>query len=221
MNEIITATTTPTATAILTFSQQLESWRDFYIVLGGASATLVGLLFVAISLNADLITSRAQAPLRAVASNTFISFLLVLVYALFLLFPDTSADSVKNALLGISVIGIVHVLHQAYIAWRGTIRHISLLTMLRRFLLPSLAYVYIINVSQQLSDSNIKDPLTALAIVFIVLLGTATSYAWDWLIGVGQNKSDSKIAALVVPTVVEQEKAEPKPATSATQEHSR
>src|ERR1700681_2556098 len=116
MNEIITATAAQTATATLTFSQHLDLWHDFYIVLGGASATLVGLLFVAISLNADLITNRAQAPLRAVASNTFISFLLVLVYTLFLLFPDNSADSVKSALLGISVIGIAHVLRQAYIA---------------------------------------------------------------------------------------------------------
>ncbi len=220
MSEIITATASQTATTALTFSQQLDSWHDFYIVLGGASATLVGLLFIAISLNADLITNRAQAPLRAVASNTFISFLLVLVYSLFLLFPDTSADSVKSALLGISAIGTAHVLHQAYIALRSVARHINLLTMLRRFLLPSLAYIYIIYESQQLSDSE-PGHLVVLAVVFIVLLGTATSYAWDWLIGVGQNKGDSKIAALVVPTVVEQEQIEPRPDTSAAQEHNR
>ncbi len=46
-------TATNTLTATSTFSQQLESWHDFYIVLGGASATLVGLLFIAISLNAE------------------------------------------------------------------------------------------------------------------------------------------------------------------------
>ncbi len=145
--------------------------------------------------------------------------MLVLVYSLFLLFPGTSADSVKNALLGISMMGIIHVLHQAYIAWRSNGRRLNLLTMLRRFVLPSLAYVYIIYMSQRLTDSY-SSPLYELAVVFVVLLGTATSYAWDWLIGVGQNKGDNKIAALVMPTVSEQEKAEPRPVISAAQEHS-
>ena len=62
MNEIITATAAQTATATLTFSQHLDLWHDFYVVLGGASATLMGLLFVAISLNADLITLHVYSP---------------------------------------------------------------------------------------------------------------------------------------------------------------
>ncbi len=219
MSGTISSTITQTTTTALTFSQQLNLWHDFYIVLGGAAATLVGLLFIAISLNAELITNRTQAPLRAVASNTFISFLLVLVYALFLLFPNDNVGTVKGTVLGISLMGAVHVLHQAYIAWGGKGHHISLLTMLRRFILPSFAYIFIIYASQQLTDSD-SSSLYSLAVVFIVLLGTATSYAWDWLIGVGQNKGDSKIAALVVPTEGEQEKAEPAPVTSAAQEHS-
>jgi hypothetical protein len=34
------------------FVQAVEGWHDFYMMIGTASATLVGLLFIAISLNA-------------------------------------------------------------------------------------------------------------------------------------------------------------------------
>lgn len=205
MDVIIAQVVSPTISApqavstTLTFSQQLDNWHDFYIVLGGAAATLVGLLFIAISLNAELITNRAQAPLRAVASNTFVSFLLVLLYALFLLFPNNSVGAVKGAVLGISLMGVLHVLRQTYIAWRSTGHHISVLTIIRRLLLPSLAYAYIIYQSQQLSDSD-ASTLYPLAVVLIVLLGTATTFAWDWLVGVGQNKGDGRVAGLIVAT---------------------
>lgn len=210
MDEILAQVVSPTisatqaASTTLTFSQQLGEWHDFYIVLGGAAATLVGLLFIAISLNAELITSRAQAPLRAVASNTFVSFLLVLLYALFLLFPNDNVGSVKGAVLGISLMGVLHVLRQTYIAWRSTGHHISVLTIIRRLLLPSLAYIYIIYQSQQLLDSD-ASALYPLAVVLIVLLGTATTFAWDWLVGVGQNKGEGRIAGLMVTTDGEQQ----------------
>ena len=35
---------------MLTFAQTIEQWRDFYILAGTAAATLIGLLFVSLSL---------------------------------------------------------------------------------------------------------------------------------------------------------------------------
>jgi hypothetical protein len=33
------------------FTQAVEGWHDFYLMIGTAAATLVGLLFVSLSLN--------------------------------------------------------------------------------------------------------------------------------------------------------------------------
>jgi len=37
--------------------QALSEWHDFYLLTGTAAATLLGLLFVAVSLNAEIILS--------------------------------------------------------------------------------------------------------------------------------------------------------------------
>ena len=40
----------------------LASWHDFYLTIGAASASLIGLLFVALSLNLDAITEASSDP---------------------------------------------------------------------------------------------------------------------------------------------------------------
>jgi hypothetical protein len=51
------------------FTQTVEGWHDFYLMIGTAAATLVGLLFVSLSLNVDVITREenggsAQTPTK-------------------------------------------------------------------------------------------------------------------------------------------------------------
>ena len=41
----------------MTFEQALQSWHDFYLTAGAASATLVGLLFVGLSLHIRVVVS--------------------------------------------------------------------------------------------------------------------------------------------------------------------
>jgi hypothetical protein len=71
-----------------TFSRAVAGWHDFYIMIGTAAATLVGLLFVSLSLNADVITDEANVGLRVLAAQTFANFLFVLLFAVVLLIPE-------------------------------------------------------------------------------------------------------------------------------------
>lgn len=60
-------------------------WESFAVMTGGASGALTGLLFVAVSLNAERI---ARHPgLRAIAAQTLVLFLAPLVMATVLLAP--------------------------------------------------------------------------------------------------------------------------------------
>ena len=60
-------------------------WESFAVMTGGASGALTGLLFVAVSLNADRI---ARHPgLRAIAAQTLVLFLAPLIMATVLLAP--------------------------------------------------------------------------------------------------------------------------------------
>jgi hypothetical protein len=54
-------------------------WRhDFCLLVGGAAATLVGLMFVAISLGSRSITERSPPDLRVFVDPTLIHFIYVL-----------------------------------------------------------------------------------------------------------------------------------------------
>jgi hypothetical protein len=65
----------------------VQPWQQFYEMLGGAGATLLGLLFVAVSLNAELILSDAHQHSRRLAEQAFQNYLAVLVVSLFVEMP--------------------------------------------------------------------------------------------------------------------------------------
>lgn len=79
-----------------TLSQPLQSWHDFYLLVGTAAATLVGLVFVAISLGSRLINRQSMPALRVFVTPTIIHFIYVLVIATIVMIP-----SVRRMPLGI------------------------------------------------------------------------------------------------------------------------
>jgi hypothetical protein len=89
-----------------TFAQAVEGWHDSYLMIGAAAATLVGLLFVSLSLNVDVITREANADLRVLAAQTFTSFLNLVMFAVLLLIPNQGSHGLGLPLLGISGYGL-------------------------------------------------------------------------------------------------------------------
>ncbi|MGA2136127.1 MAG: hypothetical protein ABSH50_27880 [Bryobacteraceae bacterium] len=69
----------------------LHGWDNFLMTAGAASATLIGLLFVAITLGADLSTPRGTQGTRAFLTPTIFQFGAVLFQCLALLAPWPSA----------------------------------------------------------------------------------------------------------------------------------
>ena len=68
-----------------------HGWENFFIVGASAGATLIGLLFVAITLGADLSTPRGTQGTRAFLTPTIFQFGAVLFQCLALLAPWPSA----------------------------------------------------------------------------------------------------------------------------------
>ncbi|HEX6509978.1 MAG TPA: hypothetical protein VF221_20310, partial [Chloroflexota bacterium] len=64
------------------FSSTIAGWQAFYMLAGTASATLVGLLFVAVSINVDLLGESGADAILSLARETFIRFIFVVVVAL-------------------------------------------------------------------------------------------------------------------------------------------
>ena len=65
-----------------------ERWHDFYIVAGTAAATLVGLLFVGLSLHLRTVLSRVEV--RSLARVTLANFGFLLFVSLFMVIHQDS-----------------------------------------------------------------------------------------------------------------------------------
>jgi hypothetical protein len=86
----------------------LHDWQNFYLLTGTASATLIGLIFVAISFGARLVPTQAETAVRAFVTPTVIHFGLVLILSILTLIPAYTNQSLAVMLIFIGGIGILY-----------------------------------------------------------------------------------------------------------------
>src|SRR5438309_5043249 len=87
----------------MSYEAQVAGWHDFYIVAGAASATLVGLLFVGLSLHLQIVVSALEV--RSLARVTLANFGAVLVVALFMVIPQ-GPSAAGSQLVGAGVVSL-------------------------------------------------------------------------------------------------------------------
>ena len=68
-------------------AQALLPWHDFYVVLGQASATTTGLLFVAASVGSGVFSTGRRGALRMFLSASVVQFVCILAACLLVLVP--------------------------------------------------------------------------------------------------------------------------------------
>jgi lipid-A-disaccharide synthase-like uncharacterized protein len=101
-------------------SELLREWHDFYVLLGTASATLVGLMFVSASIGATVFNEKHRAALGAFISPTVVHFASVLFASLLITIPEHRWESLA-ALIGIG--GIAGLIYSGRIVVQLIIRH--------------------------------------------------------------------------------------------------
>jgi CDP-diglyceride synthetase len=80
----------------------MEAWHDFFVAEVGASAALVGLLFVSVSLNLAKILATNGLTTRALLALLLLGA--VLVVSSLMLIPEQSANVLGIEILGIAVL---------------------------------------------------------------------------------------------------------------------
>lgn len=91
------------------FAQSLDEWTAYYALMGGVGATLLGLLFVAVSLRLNIFRQREVADVRDFAAFTFITFLFAIGIAGLALSPHEAREPLALALFVIGVVGLIAV----------------------------------------------------------------------------------------------------------------
>jgi len=171
------------------FEDAIADWHDFYMLTAGAAATLLGLLFVAVSLNLRLFSDPSQPRLRADASVTFSSYLYLVLISLVIVAPNPDPDSLGWSLLIFSGIELVMTQKESDRArrllqsgWRGYLLELA----------PTLCYLGVMVVAGGSILGQTGLLTDGWMIPFVAtLLGTATGDAWDLLLAVGTAQSPS------------------------------
>jgi hypothetical protein len=170
------------------------SWHDFYLTMGTASASLIGLLFVALSLNIDAITGDSRDDLRAFADQAFSSFTIVLLIAVFFLIPENGAGILGGLYVVLSIFAAYRMLRRAPAVWKGRRRGRPGEATLWRFVLPTAAVfgLFVVGLGLTLGQSS---ALYWLVAVIIGLLMSAARASWDLLVKVGADRQAAKVEA--------------------------
>jgi hypothetical protein len=94
-----------------------KDWHDFYMLVGTAAATLVGLTFVATTIGAGIMTREHEAGVQAFITPTVVHFAAILFACLFIIAPFESQTMLGAVLLAEGLVGIL------YSAWVARLMH--------------------------------------------------------------------------------------------------
>ncbi|HTT98987.1 MAG TPA: hypothetical protein VMF58_13120 [Rhizomicrobium sp.] len=165
----------------------MQAWQNFYEMLGGAGATLLGLLFVSVSMNADIILGSTHMQSRRLAEQAFQNYLAVLVVGLLVCLPGNSRQSLGYTLLSMSAIWT----GWAVVRLGGTLRNPIISdtrrNVVRRYLSTIVGLGMIGYAAFDLVFGKGEQP-TYIAIGAMLLLISATISSWELLTKVAEDK---------------------------------
>jgi hypothetical protein len=160
-------------------------------MMGTAAATLIGLLFVGLSLNIEMIQREAYADLQLLAMQTFNSFFYVLLFAVLFLIPHQVPMGLGLPLLSIGGLGLLNMVRQAS-RTRKISRAWGKSTVAQRFTLPVISLVGVVAISVSVLMGQTAS-LYWLVPVMILLLASASQNAWDLLIRIRAPERDEAV----------------------------
>jgi hypothetical protein len=163
------------------FNQQLISWQPFYSVVATVSATLVGLLFLSLSINKIRITSGDDHPSLRLALRCFGDLLFVLMISLVILVPFQRSYGLGVAMGTLGVQRALSLVNQALKSTGMHPRRANFDQLLRDYALPLLSSVGLLVVGIAIFKGQ-DEALYILVPVIAALLGTASWNAWILLI---------------------------------------
>jgi modulator of FtsH protease len=166
----------------------LETWHDFFLLAGTAAVTLVGLLFVALSLNLDVLIHDTKAHLLQHARSTLLSFTYVLFISLIGLVPRQGLRMIAVNMVLLSAISLgVHL----FGAWhaRRQITSVEERFLNRRGRTLVVGYALGIGLGATLLITHDPSWLYLVVGLVLMLLGNAAGSSWDLLVRVGKLKA--------------------------------
>ena len=165
-------------------SDLAHAWHDFYLLVGTASATLVGLMFVAASIGAQVFTERSREAMRAFISPTVVHFGAVLFICMAATVPSQTWVTLAVLLI---LGGAAGTLYAARVWVQIFVRRSFAVDVIDRLfyaLIPVAGYLLVAGAAFLLLERS-QWSLEVLSAALITLLYAGIRNAWDmtmWIV---------------------------------------
>jgi hypothetical protein len=163
------------------FVELLQGWQVFYATLAAACATLIGLLFIALTFHPSFLRDKRNRWQLRIARKTFADLLLVLLTSLMFLVPKLPPTGLAVALFALGASwSLGDIGRVAAGAKRDGVIGLSRLRTIRGFILSFVGGVGLIGVAVAIWFGY-TDVLYWLVAVLAALLASAGTTAWALL----------------------------------------
>lgn len=161
--------------------RELNAWHDFYVFFGTAAATLMGLMFVVMSLGQrTLATDEGTRATRSFFTPIVVFFATVIVVGALMLIPHPGRTTHGALLLALAVSGVVYMLaSDAHRMWRHS--QLGFDDLIWYVVLPYLAF-FAIGAGAIGIWKGASFGLYTIAVAMFVLLLTGIRNAWDLVV---------------------------------------
>lgn len=163
---------------MMSFSQTVAGWQTFYATIAGAAATLLGLLFVAVSLNRAHLDLEENSHLMSLARQTFATYLFILTFSITVLIPRQSGKGLGIPLTFIGIYGLFLVLKEMVLH----VTKINVRVSLKRYGWSLLAFILMISSSIHVIAHEDAGSLYHMVSSMFMLLVSATKSSWILLV---------------------------------------
>lgn len=179
------------------FAEAAADWANFYMFSGTSAATLIGLIFVAVSLHINSIVEfNASGQLRALAYQAFRNFMMILSFSFVFLSPHNSTYVAGFVLIILAALGLRST---ATFWYRFLFKSdhsdenvIGKVQIFKNLLIPNtICYLTLMFVSLDLLRGNTGN-LAWMNLVVIYLLMEALFSSWLLMIRLAEVKLEAK-----------------------------
>lgn len=176
----------------VSFSSTVAGWQTFYLLAGTASATLAGLIFVAVSLHLDLVGESGIGAIFTLARRTLFSFILVVVVALMFLVPNQRQQGLGWPLLALGIVDML----QTILDGRAVVTELKNTAGWGRIanrIVPPVVLTLLSGAGMFLVGATVLRDTTSylywMVPIVVLILSTAAFNAWELMLGLADHKS--------------------------------
>jgi hypothetical protein len=167
----------------------MQAWAGFYTATAAASAALLGLLFVVVSINAPAALGPEEAVSRRLTEQAFQNYLTVMMVSLLALFADIRTPVFGGVTLLATASWSVWVFIRFGQAVFHRAERSSWILAVRRHFSSLIGFAMLLVAATRMA-LGVGDNASWLAASMLVLLFSATAVSWELLARIARRKPD-------------------------------